>query len=58
MSRHRSATCGVSSGALHSGLLLTEARRWLVGWDLAPSCLLQLAFFRSLLDSLFEHSGI
>jgi hypothetical protein len=34
-----------------------EARRWLLRWELGHSCLIQLAFFRSLLEDFVTEEG-
>ena len=49
MSRHGSAVCVVHSRSHDGRHFLVEARRWPARWNVGHICLIQLAFFRSLL---------
>lgn len=51
MSRHGSAVCVVHSRSHDGRHFLVEARRWPARWNVGHICLIQLAFFRSLLNS-------
>ncbi len=54
MSRHGSAVCVVHSRSPDGRHFLVEARRWPARWNVGHICLIQLAFFRSLLEILLS----